>query len=375
MNTNSLKASWVRTSSLTIKETRQLLRDKSSIAMGLLLPLLLIFIFGYCISLDLTDARIAVFNQDPGKVATSIIQGFKGSSYITPIQVNSMHEAKELFDKGEVRGIVVFPQTFSSDLLHQKANIQIIAYGVDTTSANSLRNYVQESIMISMEKLGFSAKQPIVMEQRLWYNSANSSTWYFVPGIIAVVLTMVGTFLTALVIAREWERGTMEMLFSTPVTTSEILLSKIIPYFVLGLCGFAITLVAALLIFKVPMVGSFWVILISSVLYLLVSLGIGLLISGGLRNQFFASQVALMVSFLPSVLLSGFVFDLRNVPDFIAYVSYGLPPTYFIELLRGSFLAGDDWQIIWKDWLILTAYIVVFFYLTNKTLKKTLEKK
>lgn len=343
--------------------------------MGLLLPLLLIFIFGYCISLDLTDARIAVFNQDPGKVATSIIQGFKGSSYITPIQVNSMHEAKELFDKGEVRGIVVFPQTFSSDLLHQKANIQIIAYGVDTTSANSLRNYVQESIMISMEKLGFSAKQPIVMEQRLWYNSANSSTWYFVPGIIAVVLTMVGTFLTALVIAREWERGTMEMLFSTPVTTSEILLSKIIPYFVLGLCGFAITLVAALLIFKVPMVGSFWVILISSVLYLLVSLGIGLLISGGLRNQFFASQVALMVSFLPSVLLSGFVFDLRNVPDFIAYVSYGLPPTYFIELLRGSFLAGDDWQIIWKDWLILTAYIVVFFYLTNKTLKKTLEKK
>ncbi len=375
MNTNSLKASWVRTSSLTIKETRQLLRDKSSIAMGLLLPLLLIFIFGYCISLDLTDARIAVFNQDPGKVTTSIIQGFKGSTYITPIQVNSMHEAKELFDKGEVRGIVVFPQTFSSDLLHQKANIQIIAYGVDTTSANSLRNYVQQSIMISMEKLGFSAKQPIVMEQRLWYNSANSSTWYFVPGIIAVVLTMVGTFLTALVIAREWERGTMEMLFSTPVTTSEILLSKIIPYFVLGLCGFAITLVAALLIFKVPMVGSFWVILISSVLYLLVSLGIGLLISGGLRNQFFASQVALMVSFLPSVLLSGFVFDLRNVPDFIAYVSYGLPPTYFIELLRGSFLAGDDWQIIWKDWLILTAYIVVFFYLTNKTLKKTLEKK
>lgn len=216
---------------------------------------------------------------------------------------------------------------------------------------------------------------PIVMEQRLWYNAANSSTWYFVPGIIAIVLTLVGTFLTALVIAREWERGTMEMLFSTPVTTTEILLSKIIPYFLLGLGGFIITLEAALLVFKVPMEGSFFVILVSSILYLLTSLGIGLLISGGLKAQFLACQIALLVSFLPSVLLSGFVFDLRNVPDFIAVVAYALPPTYFIELLRGAFLSGDNWTVIWKDWVILFLYLTVFFYLTNKTLKKTLEKK
>ena len=216
---------------------------------------------------------------------------------------------------------------------------------------------------------------PIVMEQRLWYNAANSSTWYFVPGIIAIVLTLVGTFLTALVIAREWERGTMEMLFSTPVTTTEILLSKIIPYFILGLGGFIITLEAALLVFKVPMEGSFFVILVSSILYLLTSLGIGLLISGGLKTQFLSCQIALLVSFLPSVLLSGFVFDLRNVPNFISYVAYALPPTYFIELLRGAFLSGDNWSVIWKDWGILCLYIAIFFYLTNKTLKKTLEHK
>lgn len=375
MNLTSLKDSWKRTSSLTIKETRQLLRDYSSIAMGLLLPLLLIFIFGYGISLDLTDAKIAVFNQAPSKITTAIIGDFKGSKYITPISVKSMKEAVDLFDKGNVRGIVVIPQTFNSDLLNQKAKIQIIVYGVDPTSAHSLENYVQQSIQISLSKLGLNSGIPLVIEQRLWYNAANSSTWYFVPGIIAIVLTLVGTFLTALVIAREWERGTMEMLFSTPVTTTEILLSKIIPYFILGLCGFAITLEAALLVFKVPMEGSFFVILISSVLYLLTSLGIGLLISGALRNQFFACQVALLVSFLPSVLLSGFVFDLRNVPDFISYVAYTLPPTYFIELLRGSFLSGDDWQIIGKDWAILGLYIAVFFFLTNKTLKKTLENK
>ncbi len=375
MNLDSLKSSWRRTASLTIKETRQLMRDKSSIAMGLFLPLLLIFIFGYGISLDLTDAKIAVFNQSPGKVTTAIIDGFKGSSYISPIQVSSMPEAEKLFDEGKVRGIVTFPQNFQSDLLNQKAKIQIIVYGVDTTSANSLQNYVQQSVLLTLNKLGLHNSMPIVMEQRLWYNAANSSTWYFVPGIIAIVLTLVGTFLTALVIAREWERGTMEMLFSTPVTTTEILLSKIIPYFILGLGGFIITLEAALLVFKVPMEGSFFVILVSSILYLLTSLGIGLLISGGLKTQFLSCQIALLVSFLPSVLLSGFVFDLRNVPNFISYVAYALPPTYFIELLRGAFLSGDNWSVIWKDWGILCLYIAIFFYLTNKTLKKTLEHK
>lgn len=351
------------------------MRDKSSIVMGLLLPLLLIFIFGYGISLDLTDAKVAVFNQSPGKVTNAIVEGFRGSSYITPFPVKSMKEAETLFDDGKVRGIVVFPQNFQADLMNQKAKIQIIVYGVDTTSANSLQNYVQQSVLISLNKLGMQNSTPIVMEQRLWYNAANSSTWYFVPGIIAIVLTLVGTFLTALVIAREWERGTMEMLFSTPVTTTEILLSKIIPYFLLGLGGFIITLEAALLVFKVPMEGSFFVILVSSILYLLTSLGIGLLISGGLKAQFLACQIALLVSFLPSVLLSGFVFDLRNVPDFIAVVAYALPPTYFIELLRGAFLSGDNWTVIWKDWVILFLYLTVFFYLTNKTLKKTLEKK
>ena len=375
MNLDSLKSSWRRTASLTIKETRQLMRDKSSIAMGLFLPLLLIFIFGYGISLDLTDAKIAVFNQSPGKVTTAIIDGFKGSSYISPIQVSSMPEAEKLFDEGKVRGIVTFPQNFQSDLLNQKPKIQIIVYGVDTTSANSLQNYVQQSVLLTLNKLGLHNSMPIVMEQRLWYNAANSSTWYFVPGIIAIVLTLVGTFLTALVIAREWERGTMEMLFSTPVTTTEILLSKIIPYFILGLGGFIITLEAALLVFKVPMEGSFFVILVSSILYLLTSLGIGLLISGGLKTQFLSCQIALLVSFLPSVLLSGFVFDLRNVPNFISYVAYALPPTYFIELLRGAFLSGDNWSVIWKDWGILCLYIAIFFYLTNKTLKKTLEHK
>ena len=214
--------------------------------MGLLLPLLLIFIFGYGISLDLTDAKVAVFNQSPGKVTNAIVEGFRGSSYITPFPVKSMKEAETLFDDGKVRGIVVFPQNFQADLMNQKAKIQIIVYGVDTTSANSLQNYVQQSVLISLNKLGMQNSTPIVMEQRLWYNAANSSTWYFVPGIIAIVLTLVGTFLTALVIAREWERGTMEMLFSTPVTTTEILLSKIIPYFLLGLGGFIITLGAAL---------------------------------------------------------------------------------------------------------------------------------
>lgn len=244
-----------------------------------------------------------------------------------------------------------------------------------TPCASSLERYIQQSVQISLGKLGYSSGKGAVPVVRLWFNAANSSTWYFVPGLVVVVITIVGAFLTALVIAREWERGTMEMLFSTPVKPSEILLSKVIPYFIVGMGGLFLCLFAARFIFEVPIQGSLAVIIGSSCIYLLTALGAGLWISGLTKNQFLASQLVILISFLPCVMLSGFVFDLRNVPEAIAAVSYVLPPTYFMELIRASFLSGTDAQTVIKDTAILAAYAFMFFFFVTRTLKKTLEKK
>lgn len=364
-----------RLSALTIKEWRQLRRDPSSFAVGLILPLVLIFIFGSGLSLDLGNTSIAVVNQSPGKVSYAIEQGFKGSSYLNPISASNINEAAKLMRDREVRGIVVVPSDFASQFQAGKGKLQLIVHGVDTVSAKSLERYIEQSVQLSLSRLGYKTERGAVPIIRLWYNSANSSTWYFVPGLVVVVITIVGAFLTALVIAREYERGTMEMLFSTPAKPQEILLAKVIPYFVVGMGGLFLCLAAARFVFDVPIEGSLTVIIVSSAIYLLVALGAGLWISGFTKNQFLASQLVILMTFLPSVMLSGFVFDLRNVPDVIAAVSYALPPTYFMELIRASFLSGTDAWTVFKDCGILAGYAVLFFYLVTRSLKKTLEKK
>ena len=360
---------------LTIKEWRQLVRDPSSFAVGLVLPLALIFIFGCGLSLDLGNTAVAFYNQSPGKISRSIEEGMIGSAYLTPIPVTSMKEAEKLMLQRKVKGIVNIPSGFSGDFNQGRAQIQLIVHGVDTVSATSLESYLEQTIQIALAKDGYSAAgKGAVPVVRLWFNAANSSTWYFVPGLIVVVITIVGAFLTALVIAREWERGTMEMLFSTPARPSEILLSKVIPYFIVGMGGLFLCLIAARFVFEVPIYGSLTVILVSSAIYLLTALGMGLLISALSHSQFLASQLVILLSFLPSVMLSGFVFDLRNVPEAIATVSYLLPATYYMELIRASFLSGNDPMTVIKDIGILALYAAIFFFLVTRSLKKTLEK-
>jgi ABC-2 type transport system permease protein len=207
----------------------------------------------------------------------------------------------------------------------------------------------------------------------MWFNAANTSTWYLVPGLIVLIMTLVGAFLTAMVMAREWERGTLEALFVSPVRPSEILLAKIIPYFMVGMLGLGICLLAARFLFEVPMYGSLLIVLVSSMLYLLVALGLGLLISSVTRNQFLASQLALITSFMPALMLSGFFFDLRNVPVVIHLIGNALPATYFMELIRTLFLAGNIWPMIFKNCAILAGYAVVLLGLARVVTRKKLD--
>ncbi|MHB1872602.1 MAG: ABC transporter permease, partial [Steroidobacteraceae bacterium] len=200
---------------------------------------------------------------------------------------------------------------------------------------------------------------PVRVQSRLWFNEANDSRYFLVPGLIVLVMTLIGAFLTAMVVAREWERGTFEALFVTPVRAAEILLGKTLPYFVLGMVGLVLCVLAGRFLFHVPLRGSLAVLLVGSMLYMLVALGIGLLISSAVKNQLVASQVTLLATFMPAFMLSGLLFDLRSMPAPIRALTYVLPARYFVALLQTTFLAGDIWSVIVPNALALLAMVAV----------------
>lgn len=361
------------------KEVRQVLRDKSNLAVGLLLPVALILLFGYGLSFDVKHAPLAVVMEDQSPTARDAVDGLRGSEYLAPVFVSEMSEAQRLMRSGSVDGILRVPMDFSRRLNHGDARLQLILNGVDSSSASTIEGYVNGAIGIWAQlQADRSGNKPLAtgsvdVVQRMWFNEAAESRWYLVPGLIALVLTLVGAFLTSLLIAREWERGTLESLFVTPVRPLEIVLSKIAPYLVIGAIDLLMCLLASHFLFHVPVRGSLAIIVMVSMLYLVVSLLLGLFISAVVRNQFQASQVALLASFMPALMLSGFVFDLRNTPVFIQVISQVLPATHFMALIKTLFLAGNHWPTIMWSVGILTLYAVVLTVATRAQLRKTLE--
>lgn len=368
--------------SLTRKEFRQLLRDRSNLAIGILLPMVLILIFGYGMSLDVKNAPVAVVLEDSSPMAHEAIAGLQLSPTIAPVLLGSMHDAEALMRERKVDGIVRVPADFSRALAAGDARVQLIVHGADAGRATIIQAYVSgalaQAALRQADRGGAAgAAAPsagrVTVEQRMWFNAANTSTWYLVPGLIVLIMTLIGAFLTALVMAREWERGTLEALFVTPVRPVEILLAKIIPYFAVGMLGLALCLLAARFLFAVPMVGSLFAVVLSSMLYLIVAVSLGLVISSVTRNQFLASQVALIATFMPSMMLSGFLFDLRNVPTAVRVIGHLLPATYFMDLIKTLFLAGDVWPLIWRNCAVLVAYAVGLLLLARMVTRKSLD--
>lgn len=370
---------WRRLASLTRKEVRQLVRDRSNLLIGIGLPIALILIFGYGLSLDVKRAIVAIVLDDPSPIARDVAAGISRTEYLEPHLVRSYAEGEKLMRAREVDALVQFPSDFTRRLNDGNAEIQVLVQGSDATRAASVSTYVSSALASYGEKETDRSAGPqaqggaVTIVQRMWFNAANTSTWYLVPGLIVLIMTLVGAFLTALVMAREWERGTLEALFVTPVRPVEILLAKIIPCFGVGMIGLALCLFAARFLFDVPIYGSFIVLVIASMLYMLVALGIGLLISSVTKNQFLASQIALLASFLPAMMLSGFIFDLRNVPVAIRVIGNLLPATYFMELVKSLFLAGNFWPMILKDCAILAGYAVALLGLARLVTRKRLD--
>ena len=368
-----------RFSALLRKETRQMLRDKSNLAVGLLLPVALILLFGYGLSFDVQNAPVAVVLEDSSPRAREVVAGLAGTSYLAPLWVPHMSDAERRLRAGEVDAIVRVPLDFSRRLAAGDARIQLILNGVNSTTAQTVEGYVNSALAMwaqqQAERTGnkLSASGRVEVVQRMWFNEAGNSSWYLVPGLIVLVLTLIGAFLTSLLIAREWERGTLEALFVTPVRPLEIIYAKLLPYLAVGAIDLVPCLLAAHFLFALPLRGSLSVIFLASMLYLLVSLLLGLFISGKTRNQFQASQLAMLISFMPAMMLSGFVFDLRNVPLVIQGVAQLLPATHFMSLIKTLFLAGDHGPTILRSTVILSIYAAVLLVATQRTLRKTLD--
>jgi ABC-2 type transport system permease protein len=321
-------------------------RDPSSVAIGIAMPVVLILLFGYGLSLDTKHVPVAVVMEDTGAAARELAASFELSSYFDARLRSSMPNALELIGARKVDGIVRIRSDFSRKLAMGDAEVQVVVRGADANTARIIQTYAQGAISQYSARQaaeGNTSDAAAAVRSRMWFNETNDSHYFLVPGLVVLIMTLIGALLTALVMAREWERGTFEAMFVTPVRSDEILIGKTTPYFVLGMIGLFMCILSARFLFDVPLRGSVAVLTAVSVLYLLVTVAIGLLISSVTKSQFIASQIAIVVTFLPAVMLSGFLFDLRSMPAAVRLFTYILPARYYVALLQTIFLAGDIW--------------------------------
>ncbi|MDL2316826.1 ABC transporter permease subunit [Desulfovibrio sp. OttesenSCG-928-A18] len=361
------------------KESLQILRDPSSILIAFVLPAILLFIFGYGVNLDSNRMRIGLVLEDSAPDIASLATAFGNSGFFDLRVGRDRREFEEDLVAGRLRGIVVIPRDFTAKGAKRggQASLQVISDGSEPNIAFFVQNYAQGVLQVWMrhqnEDYGAQIQEPMRVEPRFWYNEELKSRNFLIPGSIAVTMTLIGTLLTALVIAREWERGTMEALMATPVTIFEILLGKLIPYFLLGLGSMTVCWLAATLWYEVPFRGSFFALMAATSCFLLTALGQGLLISSFSKNQFLASQLALMSAFLPALMLSGFVFEIASMVPVVRGVSYIVAARYFVSSLQTLFLTGDIWPLFIRAMLAMLLISAVFFIFTAKKTVKRLD--
>ncbi len=370
-----------RAQALIRKEARQMLRDRSTLTLGIILPIVLLLLFGFGLSMDVRQVPVTIVNDTSSPVTQDLYTHLSLSSYFEPRLVYSWQEAEELLRNAQTNAIV---RRAIQERADNTEEIQIIVNGRDSNTARIMQIYLEAAITQWVYKrqgdTSFLTNTTIIpeigqanLETRVWYNAEGESRYFLVPGVTVLIMTLIGSLLTALVIAREWERGTYEAIIATPVTKGEIILGKTIPYFLLGLCGLSLCLLAARWIFQVPMRGSILLIILGSAVYLLFALGLGLFISATLKSQFLASQVVLIVSFLPVVMLSGFIFDLNSAPRIAYYFAHIFPSTWYMNLLRTLFLVGNVSELIIRDLSIMLFFAILFLNLARIKISKSLE--
>lgn len=362
---------------LIVKEFEEIVRDPSSYLVAGVLPLSFLLLFGYGITLDAGVLKLAVLDESGGSHALSLAADFAHSPWFDTLPVGDMDEAGRKMRDSAVQGVLVIRSDFDQQLAAGRTGaIQLLVDGAEPNTAQYIRNYSQGLIsdwQVTSLPGGQAQAAPVALETRYWYNPTAKSERFLVPGAITVIMTLIGTLLTSLVFAREWERGTMEAMIATPVTRLQLLLGKLIPYFCMGMFSMALCAVAAVTLFEVPFRGSLWALLLLSTVFMLSALGQGLLISVCLRGQLVAAEAGLFSGFLPALMLSGFVFDINSMPEVLQMLTRLLPARYFNTCLRTIFLTGDVWSIFGPSLLFMGLLAAILLGLVYKNLTKRLD--
>jgi ABC-2 type transport system permease protein len=375
MNTLNPRRLWA----LCRKESYQIVRDPSSILVAFILPVILLFVMGYAINLDADHMRIGLLMEDPGPAAVRLEQTLRASRYFEVHPGTSREVLVTRMAHGEIRGIVIVRSDFTSKLKqgHGNAAIQVVTDGAEPNTASFIAAYMQGAFDTWQQGLaadqGTHPTQVVDLRLRSWFNPSNVSRNFLVPGSIAVVMTIIGALLTSLVVAREWERGTMEALLATPVTKTELLVSKIVPYYGLGMLAMVLCLGVSVFIMGVPFRGSLAALFGISTLFLGSALGMGLFLSTVLRSQFNAAMAALTAAFLPALMLSGFVFEIDSMPKALQFLTHIIPARYFASSLQTLFQAGTIGALLWVNALGLTLLMLLWLGLTAWKTKRTMD--
>ena len=363
---------------LVKKELKQILRDPSSIVVAFVLPLISIVIYMYGINLDSVRVTMGIKNDDTNPEITTLVKSFGHSKYVNSIIFDNEKDIESAVIRSKIKGAVIIPNDFSTKLARgQKADLMIITDGSEVNTANYVQSY---ALSIANSWLSTSKYSELLLppsintEVRTWYNPDLDSHYFIIPGSIAITMTLIGILLTSLVIAREWERGTMESMLSTSVKAIHIVLGKYIPYFILGMVSFGFNIFLCVVVFQIPFRGSYLVLFIVSSLFLFTSLGIGLNISSVLKNQFLASMVAMSLGFMPALMLSGLMFPINSMPVFFQHLTRVLPPRYYVSFIESEFMAGGVNSIRLENAVFLAILGLLFFIAVYKNTSTRLEK-
>ncbi|HXJ17427.1 MAG TPA: ABC transporter permease [Candidatus Polarisedimenticolia bacterium] len=374
---------WNRFMAIARKEIIQIRRDTRSLLIVAAMPVVLVLLFGYGVNLDLKHLAVCVYDQDGSQASQDLLKNFQSSRYFRIVQVsNSYTEVVRALDDGRARMCLVIPWNFSQKLREGgTVKVQALVDATDDNTAGVLINYAQAVVqgyssnlqMAWLERHGQSGlSSPLSVAARTWFNENLESSAFILPGVLALVMSVIGAFLTSLTIAREWERGTMEQLVSTPVTPLEILLGKLVPYFVIGLLATAACAAIAVFWFQVPFRGNVVTLLLTTALFLVVVLSIGFLISVVAKSQLASSQIALLVAFMPAFLLSGFLFPIEQMPTFIRLVTFIVPARYYTAALKDIFLKGNPVAMLYNQLIPLVIFALALAVVATRVFHKRL---
>ena len=359
------------------KEAIQLRRDARSLGLAFVLPVIMLILFGYAITTDVEHITTAIVDRDHTPESRALTSAFSESNYfMVKYAPQTDIGVEELIDLAKVRVVIVIPERFSVDLKSGRAApVELLLDGSDAKTANVARGYADAIARTYSQNATIMPRRgsaPVVAEGRVWYNETLDSASMIVPGLIAVIMSIISAMLTSLTVSREWERGTMEQLAATPVSRTEVILGKLVPYLVIGLIDVAIAVILGVFVFEVPFRGNLLTFALGTTVFLVGVLGLGTLLSTGLKSQLLASQAAIFATYLPALLFSGFMYTISNMPVALQWISRVIPARYYVSFTRGVFLKGNGLDVLWPAIFGLAIYACITIAMSVKNFKKEL---